>query len=82
MQLVDANVGLHPGDADAYDSLGEGQLAAGLRKAAIASYRKSLQLNPKNDKAIEILRKLGVDGEPDSADSLGRRTASLTRPAA
>lgn len=58
--LFDTNVALHPDDANAYDSLGEGQMAAGLKEAAIASYRKSLQLNPKNDNAIAMLQKLGV----------------------
>ena len=60
IKLFETNVALHPGDANAYDSLGEGQMAAGLKDAAIASYRKSLQLNPKNANAIEMLQKLGV----------------------
>ena len=65
VKVFDANVLLHPNDANAYDSLGEGQMAAGLEEAAIASYRKSLQLNPKNGNAIEKLQKLGVRWAPE-----------------
>jgi CubicO group peptidase (beta-lactamase class C family) len=64
VKVFDTNVALHPTDANAYDSLGEGQMAAGLKEAAIASYRKSLQMNPKNHNAIEMLQKLGVPTAP------------------
>jgi len=60
VKLFEANVALYPDDANAYDSLGEGQMAAGLEEAAIANYRKSLQMNPTNAGAIKMLEKLGV----------------------
>jgi predicted TPR repeat methyltransferase len=63
--MFEANVALYPDDANAHDSLGDGQMAAGLKEAAIASYRKSLQLNPKNGNAIQMLQKLGAPWTPE-----------------
>jgi CubicO group peptidase (beta-lactamase class C family) len=65
VKLFEANVALYPEDANAYDSLGEGQMAAGLKDAAIASYKKALEMNPKNAGAIRMLEKLGVRWTPD-----------------
>lgn len=66
VKLFEANVALYPDDANAYDSLGEGQMQAGLKEAAIANYKKSLQMNPKNDHAIKMLEKLGVRWTPET----------------
>jgi len=66
VKLFEANVALYPDDANAYDSLGEGQMAAGLKEAAIANYRKSLQMNPNNPGAIKMLEKLGVRWTPET----------------
>jgi CubicO group peptidase (beta-lactamase class C family) len=66
VKLFEANVALHPDDANAYDSLGEGQMAAGLRAEAIASYKKSLQMNPANTNAVRMLEKLGVQWTPET----------------
>jgi tetratricopeptide (TPR) repeat protein len=60
VKVFEANVALYPGDANAYDSLAEGQLANGQRDAAIANYRKSLQLDPNNANAVKMLATLGV----------------------
>lgn len=49
----------HPASANAWDSLGEAQAAKGDRAQAIASYRRSLALDPKNANAAAQLRKLG-----------------------
>ena len=65
VKLFEANVALYPNNANAHDSLGGGQMAADLKEAAIASYRKSLQLNPKNGNAIEMLQKLGARRAPE-----------------
>jgi tetratricopeptide (TPR) repeat protein len=65
VKMFEANVALYPDDANAHDSLGDGQMAAGLKEAAIASYRKSLQLNPKNGNAIQMLQKLGAPWTPE-----------------
>jgi tetratricopeptide (TPR) repeat protein len=66
VKLFEANVALYPDDANAYDSLGEGQMAAGLKAEAIASYKKSLQMNPANTNAVRMLEKLGVQWTPQT----------------
>ncbi len=47
LAVFEANVALHPADANAYDSLAEAQLAAGLKDASVANYRKSRELAAK-----------------------------------
>jgi CubicO group peptidase (beta-lactamase class C family) len=58
VKVFGANVELYPDNANAYDSLGEGHMVAGNAKAAIENYRKSLQLDPKNENAKKMLLKL------------------------
>ncbi|TSC23637.1 serine hydrolase [Corallococcus sp. Z5C101001] len=60
VRVFEANVKLFPTDANVYDSLGEAQLQAGLKEAAIANYKKSLALNAGNTNAVKVLEKLGV----------------------
>ena len=53
---------LYPDSANAHDSLGEGLMKAGQPEAAIASYRRSLALNPGNDNAVAMIEKIqGMD---------------------
>lgn len=52
------NVREYPESANAYDSLAEAQAEAGQTDPAIRNYEKSLQLNPKNQNAVEAIRKL------------------------
>jgi CubicO group peptidase (beta-lactamase class C family) len=52
------NVRAFPRSANAYDSLGEAQLAGGDTALAIASYRKSLELDPGNSNASDILKRI------------------------
>jgi CubicO group peptidase (beta-lactamase class C family) len=47
-----------PESWNAFDSLGEAYAAAGDRANAIASYQRSLELNPKNSNATAMLQKL------------------------
>jgi hypothetical protein len=47
LAVFEANVALHPADANAYVSLAEAQLAAGLKDASVANYRKSRELAAK-----------------------------------
>lgn len=47
-----------PQSSNAYDSLGEAYANVGQRDLAIANYEKSLELNPKNQNAVERLKKL------------------------
>jgi tetratricopeptide (TPR) repeat protein len=58
--LFQANARLYPESANVHDSLGEALAAAGDREGAIASYRRSLELDPANENAVERLRRLGA----------------------
>jgi tetratricopeptide (TPR) repeat protein len=53
------NVEVFPADAHAHGSLGEAYVAAGMHELAVASYRRSLELDPTNQGAATMLRKLG-----------------------
>jgi cytochrome c-type biogenesis protein CcmH/NrfG len=48
----------HPNSLNAYDSLGEAYLKNNNRELAIENYEKSVELNPENTNAIEILKEL------------------------
>ena len=52
------NVADFPSSWNVHDSLGEAYAAAGQREKAIASYEKSLALNPSNTNGADALRKL------------------------
>jgi Flp pilus assembly protein TadD len=54
------NVEQFPQDANVYDSLGEAYLKQGDKRLAIENYKRSLDLNPQNDNAREVLKKLEV----------------------
>jgi predicted alpha/beta superfamily hydrolase len=51
------NIELYPSSYNVYDSYGECLLLLGKEKEGIAAYEKSLQLNPKNTNAINVLKK-------------------------
>jgi CubicO group peptidase (beta-lactamase class C family) len=53
------NVELYPQSANVYDSLGEAYAANGEKELAIANYRKSLELDGRNEGAKAMLKKLG-----------------------
>lgn len=48
----------YPESANAYDSLGEAYMTAGNKGLAIKNYKKSLELNPDNEKAKNMLEQL------------------------
>jgi tetratricopeptide (TPR) repeat protein len=52
------NAELYPQSFNVYDSLGDAYAEGGQKELAIKSYRRSLELNPKNDNAINMLKKL------------------------
>jgi CubicO group peptidase (beta-lactamase class C family) len=52
------NVEAFPESANVYDSLGEAYMAAGDRERAVQNYRRSLELDPKNTNAVEMLERL------------------------
>lgn len=61
LEIFKFNVELYPDVANTYDSLGEGYLMAGNKVAAIYNYKLSLEKDPGNDNAVEMLKKLGAD---------------------
>jgi len=52
------NAELYPKSFNVYDSLAEAYMANGDKELAIANYKKSLELNPGNTNATEMLKKL------------------------
>jgi pimeloyl-ACP methyl ester carboxylesterase len=57
--LLKLGVTVFPNSWNAYDSYAEGLLAAGDTAGAIQNYKKSLELNPNNESAMEKLKDLG-----------------------
>jgi tetratricopeptide (TPR) repeat protein len=64
--VFEANRDLYPADANVYDSLAEAQMAAGSKDASIANYRRSLELNPRNENARRRLERMGVPWTPQN----------------
>ena len=52
------NVDLFPSSWNSYDSYGEILLKMGKKDEAIQMYRKSIELNPKNEGGKKILEKI------------------------
>ena len=52
------NAEFYPNSFNVYDSLGEAYMANGEKELAIANYKKSLELNPRNTRGAELLKKL------------------------
>jgi CubicO group peptidase (beta-lactamase class C family) len=57
-QVFALNVRAFPHSANVYDSLGEAWLALGDTAQAIVNYRRSLELDPGNSNASEILQRI------------------------
>ena len=58
IKIFELNVKRFPNSGNVYDSLAEAYMNKGDRVAAIKNYEKSLELDPKNSGAVEMLRKL------------------------
>jgi CubicO group peptidase (beta-lactamase class C family) len=58
VRLFELNVEEYPESANAYDSRGEGYMLTNQIGPAIESYKKSLELDPQNDNAREMLTRL------------------------
>ncbi len=61
VQVFTMNVTAFPRSANVYDSLGEASLARGDTAAAITNYRRSLELDPRNTNASDVLKRLGAN---------------------
>lgn len=58
LKLSTLNVAIYPTSSDAFDDQGESYAAMGQKELAIASFKKSLTLDPKNQSANERLKAL------------------------
>ena len=58
IDMFKENTKKFPQSWNAFDSLGEAYAAKGKKDEAIASYKKSVELNPNNEEGVEILKKL------------------------
>lgn len=58
IEVLKANVRLHPQSAGAYEMLGEAYAIMGNNDLAIENYEKSVQLNPGNERGKQALAKL------------------------
>ena len=52
------NAEIYPDSWNVYDSLGEAFMKNGDKKLAIKNHSKSLELNPQNENAVEMLKNL------------------------
>ena len=60
IRIFQLNVEAYPKSSNVYDSLGEAYMDNGDRSLAITNYQKSIELNPKNRNAINMLHKLRI----------------------
>ena len=60
IRILQLNVEAYPQSSNVYDSLGEAYLDDGNKPLAISNYKRSLELNPKNRAAVEVLRRLNA----------------------
>lgn len=58
IEIFKLNVEMYPQSSNVYDSLAEAYMGNKDRDLSIKYYKKSLELNPKNTNAIEMLKKL------------------------
>jgi len=61
LEVFALNVQEHPDSFNVYDSLGDAQLRAGRRDAGLASYRRSVEVNPGNAHAKRVLAAAGLN---------------------
>jgi tetratricopeptide (TPR) repeat protein len=60
IEILKLNVEIFPMSSNAYDSLAEAYMDNGDKDPAIKNYKKSLELDPTNANAVEMLRKLNA----------------------
>lgn len=58
VEIFKLNVEAFPDSWNVYDSLGEAYALKGEKELAVKNYRKSVELNPKNEGGVEALKKL------------------------
>ena len=60
IEIFKLNVEAYPHSANSYDSLAESYMVNGDNELAIQNYKKSLELDPQNLNAVEMLKKLNA----------------------
>jgi tetratricopeptide (TPR) repeat protein len=60
IRIFQLNIEAYPRSGNTYDSLAEAYMDDGNKSQAIANYRSSLQLNPRNANAVKMLQKLNA----------------------
>ena len=58
IELFKLNTIAYPNSANVYDSLGEAYMNEGQTDLSIHNYKRSIELNPNNTNAVEMLKKL------------------------
>ncbi|WNG59548.1 serine hydrolase [Archangium gephyra] len=58
IEFFKLNVEMFPAAANCYDSLGEAYEASGDKELAIQNYRRALELDPTNENAVNVLKRL------------------------
>jgi dienelactone hydrolase len=58
LDIFNLNAEIHPASSNAFDSLGEAYLTLGNNDLAVINYKKSLELDPKNDNARRMLEQI------------------------
>lgn len=58
IEVFKLNIAAYPDSWNVYDSLAEAYMIKGDRELAIKYYKKSLEINPENNNAIEMLKRL------------------------
>ncbi len=72
VEIFKLNVEAYPQGFNTYDSLGEAYMINGNTELAILNYKKSLELNPQNTGATEMLKRLenkSVAADPETYDA-------------
>ena len=68
IEIFKLNVEMFPASANPYDSLGEAYLKDGQKELALANYKKSVELNPANAGAVQVIKRLeGKETKVDPA---------------
>jgi len=58
VEIFKLNVEAYPQASNTYDSLAEAYMNLNERELAVTNYKKSLELNPKNTNAVDMLKRL------------------------
>jgi CubicO group peptidase (beta-lactamase class C family) len=71
IEIFKLNVEAYPQGFNTYDSLGEAYMISGNNELAIQNYKKSLELNPQNTGAVEMLKRLEKPVAPPATVATG-----------